>query len=105
MKNLLHLLVLLCLFSFTSCSQMPTESTQAIIGIAEDWNSSHVTLTMVEKNAAGKWVRVLGPYAGRLGRNGCVWGLGEHRNPMGATTRRRATGAPPPAFSHWAACG
>ena len=45
MKNLLHLLVLLCLFSFTSCSQMPTESTQAIIGIAEDWNSSHVTLS------------------------------------------------------------
>ena len=95
MKNLLHLLVLLCLFSFTCCSQMPTESTQAIIGIADDWNSSHVTLTMVEKNTAGKWVRVLGPYAGRLGRNGCVWGLGEHRNPMGATTKKEGDGRSP----------
>ena len=95
MKHLLPLFVLFCLLSFTSCSQMPRESTQAIIGIADDWNSSHVTLTMVEKNAAGKWVRVLGPYAGRLGRNGCVWGLGQHSTPSGATTKREGDGRSP----------
>ena len=89
MQTRLTLLFLLCfcLLGLTACSQLPPASTQAIVGIAEDWNSSHVTLTLVEKNAAGKWQRVLGPYPGRLGRNGCVWGLGLHCNPTGATTK------------------
>lgn len=83
------------LMLLTACSQMPASSTQAIVGIADDWNSSHVTLTLVEKNAAGKWQRVLGPYPGRLGRNGCVWGLGMHRNPTGATTKKEGDGRSP----------
>ena len=88
---------LFCLFLLccTACSQLPPASSQAIIGIADDWNSSHVTLTLVEKNAAGKWQRVLGPYPGRLGRNGCVWGLGMHSNPAGATTKKEGDGRSP----------
>ena len=33
--------------------------------------------------------------AGRLGRNGCVWALGDHRNPMGATTKKEGDGRSP----------
>lgn len=87
-RPFLLLLLSFCTLAFTACSQMPATSTQAIVGIADDWNSSHVTLSLVEKNAEGKWKRVLGPYPGRLGREGCVWGLGLHPNPAGATIKR-----------------
>lgn len=95
-KSLLpSLLFSLFLLLLNSCAQLPETSTQAIIGISSDWNSSHVTLTMVEKNAAGKWQRVLGPFPGRLGRNGSVWGLGMHRNPTGATIKKEGDGRSP----------
>lgn len=74
---------------------VPRECTQAIIGIAEGWNDSHVTLSVVEKNAAGRWVRVLGPFRGRLGRAGLVWGLGLHSNPWFATTKSEGDGRSP----------
>lgn len=92
-----HLLLLFCfcLLAFTACSQLPHSSTQAIVGISDDWDSSHVTLTLVEKNAAGKWQRVLGPYPGRLGRNGSIWGLGMHSNPGGALTKKEGDGRSP----------
>ena len=95
MKRLVLFISSLFLLLTTACSQMPDSSTQAIIGIADDWNSSHVTLTMVEKNAAGKWQRVLGPFPGRLGRNGCVWGLGMHNTPSRCTTKREGDGRSP----------
>ncbi|MBR2313761.1 MAG: hypothetical protein IKA55_02780 [Akkermansia sp.] len=97
MRYILPLIITFLLFSFASCSQiqMPQESRQAIIGISDDWNSSHVTLTMVEKNSTGKWQRVLGPFPGRLGRNGSVWGLGTHRNPAGATVKKEGDGRSP----------
>ncbi|MBQ5665096.1 MAG: hypothetical protein IIV41_04415, partial [Akkermansia sp.] len=95
MRHILPLLVLLCLLTVTACSQMPGDCRQAIIGVSDGWDSSHVTLTLVEKNAAGKWQRVLGPVPGRLGRNGSVWGLGVHSNPGGATTKREGDGRSP----------
>lgn len=95
MRHILPLVALLCLLVFTACSSMPEDCRQAIIGVSDDWNSSHVTLTLVEKNAAGKWQRALGPFAGRLGRNGSVWGLGAHRNPGGAITKKEGDGRSP----------
>ncbi len=89
MKGLLQLI--LTLVFFASCvaeAAVPQDCSQAIIGIAEGWNNSHVTLSVVEKNAQGQWVRVLGPYRGRLGRAGLVWGLGLHSNPWFATTKK-----------------
>ncbi len=76
--------LLLLIFPLTACSStVPGNCTQAIIGITDSWNSSHVTLTLAEKNAAGKWQRVLGPFPGRLGRNGTAWGMGIHKTPAG----------------------
>lgn len=76
-------------------ASVPANCSQAVIGIAEGWNSSHVTLSVVEKNASGQWVRVLGPFKGRLGRNGLVWGLGIHANPGRATVKREGDGRSP----------
>lgn len=77
-------ILFLLLMPLTACSStVPANCSQAIIGITEGWNSSHVSLTLVEKNAAGKWQRVLGPIPGRLGRNGTAWGMGIHSTPAG----------------------
>ena len=76
-------------------AQMPRNCTQAVIGMADDWNASHVTLSLVEKNAAGQWVRTLGPFPGRLGRAGLVWGLGLHANPRGAALKKEGDGRSP----------
>ncbi len=81
-----YLPFLLVLFLLTLCScsgtRLPKESSQAIIGITEGWNSSHVSLSLVEKNQAGQWRTVLGPYKGRIGYHGTAWGLGLHKNPL-----------------------
>lgn len=74
---------------------VPVECTQAIIGIAESWGSTQVRLTMVEKGANGVWQQVLGPYAGRLGRSGLVWGLGLHPASKGQTLKREGDGCSP----------
>ncbi len=67
---------------------VPANCTQAIVGITDGWNSSHVTLSLLEKQRDGQWARVMGPFPGRLGRNGCVWGLGLHANSRKATIKK-----------------
>lgn len=76
-------------------AQIPADCTQAVLGIAEGWNSSQVTLSVVEKDRNGRWVRTLGPIPGRLGRSGLVWGLGLHTNPRGAVIKREGDGRSP----------
>jgi L,D-peptidoglycan transpeptidase YkuD (ErfK/YbiS/YcfS/YnhG family) len=66
--------------------EIPAKSTQCIVGTAKNWNSSNVTLTAFEKRD-GKWVRVIAPWQGRLGRDGLVWGLGIHPLPAGAKVK------------------
>lgn len=93
-KLLLFLVACICLLQ-TAIAAVPTNCTQAIIGIADGWNSSQVTLSVVEKNSKGEWVRVLGPYQGRLGRNGLIWGLGLHSNARGASIKKEGDGRSP----------
>lgn len=93
-KLLLFLVACICLLQ-TAVAAVPTNCTQAIIGIADGWNSSQVTLSVVEKNSKGEWVRVLGPYQGRLGRNGLIWGLGLHSNARGASIKKEGDGRSP----------
>lgn len=94
-RKICCLFMLLAFVVLPAYAAVPQNCTQAIIGIAEGWNNSEVTLSVVEKNSAGQWVRVLGPYKGRLGRNGLVWGLGVHANPRGATVKREGDGRSP----------
>jgi L,D-peptidoglycan transpeptidase YkuD (ErfK/YbiS/YcfS/YnhG family) len=67
--------------------ELPASSGQCLVGIAEDWNSSTVTLTLYQKSG-GKWLADASPWQGRLGRSGLVWGHGLHPVPAGATTKR-----------------
>lgn len=67
--------------------ELPAASTQCVVGTAKDWNSSTVTLTAYEKRS-GAWVKTRGPWQGRLGKNGLVWGLGLHPLPAGAKVKR-----------------
>lgn len=73
---------------------MPAETTQAVVGIAEGWNSSHAAVSLLEKDG-GRWRRVLGPVPARLGSKGLVWGLGLHANPRGATVKKEGDGRSP----------
>ncbi len=74
--------------SSTLSAQVTSDHKQAIIGVADTWDSSTVKISLLERNNQGQWVRVMGPYSGRLGRAGLVWGHGLHDNPRGATTKR-----------------
>lgn len=94
MKRLFFLLAFI-LLALPSPSSVPTRSAQAILGIAETWDSSEVVLSLVEKNKQGKWVRTLGPYKGRLGKNGLVWGLGLHQLPRQAVIKKEGDGRSP----------
>jgi L,D-peptidoglycan transpeptidase YkuD (ErfK/YbiS/YcfS/YnhG family) len=56
---------------------LPSESSQLIVGIASDWNSSKVTLRRFERQGTS-WRIVGKPFPGRLGVKGLVWGRGVH---------------------------
>lgn len=80
---LLSLLLTLPLAAF----QIPATSTQCLVGIADDWNTSTVTLTLYDRTPAG-WKPAAPPWQGRLGKSGLVRGLGLHPNPPGAATKK-----------------
>lgn len=75
--------ILLLLFTFTFafaisvCAQVPSNCTQALVGITDTWSSSKVTLTLYQKKA-GQWQPVNQAWQGRLGKSGSAWGLGIH---------------------------
>jgi L,D-peptidoglycan transpeptidase YkuD (ErfK/YbiS/YcfS/YnhG family) len=79
-------------------ARLPDDCEQVLVGIAPNWNSSYVTLTMYEKKGFGKkaW-KAQGPsWKGRLGRSGLVWGRGIHpRVPDNIRTKREGDGRAP----------
>jgi L,D-peptidoglycan transpeptidase YkuD (ErfK/YbiS/YcfS/YnhG family) len=87
---LLSLLAVLPLAAF----QLPANSTQCIVGIADGWNSSNVNLTLFEKTKSG-WKPVSPSWPGRLGKNGLVWGKGIHVIPPGAKTKKEGDNRSP----------
>ncbi|MEM1084188.1 MAG: L,D-transpeptidase family protein [Verrucomicrobiota bacterium] len=84
---MLRLLLFLALLLPLSAFELPRKSTQCIVGIANSWDSTKVTLTAYEKHR-GQWKPVLGPWPGRLGKSGMIWGLGLHPNPPAAKLKR-----------------
>ncbi len=67
--------------------QLPAGSSQCIVAIAENWNSSHATLSFHRKSG-NRWVRDGETWPARLGREGLIWGLGLHPVPAGATLKK-----------------
>jgi len=81
------LLLFLALFSFARAFELPADSSQCLVGIADDWNTSKVTLTLYQKKG-DQWVPVGESWSGRLGKSGLVWGLGISPNPAGAVIKK-----------------
>jgi L,D-peptidoglycan transpeptidase YkuD (ErfK/YbiS/YcfS/YnhG family) len=75
-------------------SQLPADTQQLIIGIAPDKNSSHVTLSMLEKTKAG-WIQEGVTWKGRLGKNGLAWGIGLHPTNLEGLRKKEGDGRAP----------
>jgi L,D-peptidoglycan transpeptidase YkuD (ErfK/YbiS/YcfS/YnhG family) len=86
----------LCLASVCTARafELPAGSSQCVVGVADGWDSSHVTLSYFEKKG-GAWQRVGGEWKGRLGSKGLVWGRGIHPSPPGATLKKEGDGRAP----------
>lgn len=96
---------ILLLPAVASAFELPASSTQCLTGIADDWNSSTVTLRFYEKSG-GRWVQQGEAWQGRLGKSGLVWGAGLHPVPPGAATKKEGDRrAPAGAFSIGGAWG
>ncbi len=82
-------LALLLLPAAAPAFELPAESSQCIVGIADGWDSSTVTLTVYEKKK-GVWTPAGPSWNGRLGRAGLIWGRGLHPNPAGAALKKES---------------
>lgn len=67
--------------------ELPSRSTQCLVGTAEGWDSSTVTLRFYERKS-GTWQAVGPSWKARLGANGLIWGKGLHPIPAGVPTKR-----------------
>lgn len=81
------LLILATLCATATAFQLPAASSQCLVGVADDWDSSSATLRFYQK-AGGRWTADGPPWQARLGRDGLVWGLGIHALPNGAATKK-----------------
>ena len=93
-NDMKHLLQLLFACSSLTAFELPKQSTQCLVGIAKDWNSSSVSLTLYQKNH-GQWQSVSAPWNGRLGKSGLVWGLGIHALPAHVAIKQEGDGRTP----------
>lgn len=88
MRSLILSLAFLCCSAIPAISSvLPANCTQAIIGNAADWNSSQVKISLLEKQN-GQWKLIKGPFQGRLGKSGLVWGLGLTTPPKGGRLKQ-----------------
>lgn len=79
--------------------KLPVSTSQLVVGVAPDWNSSTATLRRFEK-AGRKWRQAGDPFDGRLGVNGLVWGRGLHPRTGLMTDKAEGDGrAPAGAFA------
>lgn len=67
--------------------ELPASSTQCLVGIADDWNTSSATLRLYQKSGS-QWKPDGAPWKSRLGKNGLIWGLGLHPLPPGAPAKK-----------------
>lgn len=68
--------------------ELPANTQQAIVGIAANWDATHVSLHLYEKDKGGNWKLVSEPWPGRLGSKGLAWGRGLGPVPAGAKLKR-----------------
>ncbi|MGI8604734.1 MAG: L,D-transpeptidase family protein [Verrucomicrobiales bacterium] len=85
---------------------LSSATTQAVLGIAEGWDSSAVTLQRFERRPGGSWGPAGAPCRGRLGAQGLVWGRGLHPTPSSVQLKKEGDKrAPAGVFGIGGACG
>ena len=79
--------VFLAVVGMATGFQLSNATSQCLLGVTDDWDSSTVTLSFYEKSERG-WTRIGNSWKARLGKAGLVWGLGLNPIPKGARTKR-----------------
>ena len=74
--------------------ELPANTRQCLVGTADGWDRSYVTLRLYEKSGT-TWKPATAPWQGRLGRNGLVWGKGIHPVPDGVSTKKEGDNRSP----------
>jgi len=89
-------ILLLSLFAILPAAafELPANSTQCLVGTAESWDNSTVTLCLYQKQG-DTWKPRSAPWKARLGKSGLVWGKGIHPVPAGAVTKREGDNRSP----------
>lgn len=85
--NCFAILISLVFASSVSAFELPRSTSQCIVGIADNWNSSRATVYLFQKSW-GKWKPVGKPISARLGRSGLTWGAGLHPVPANQTRKK-----------------
>jgi len=98
-RTLTFLLGTLLAVTAARAFELPADSTQCVVGVADNWDSSHATLSFYERRG-GAWQRIGDAWPARLGRDGLVWGLGMHPLPTGASTKREGDWRAPAGVFH-----
>jgi L,D-peptidoglycan transpeptidase YkuD (ErfK/YbiS/YcfS/YnhG family) len=85
----LRTLLTLAVFTLVPAAafELPKNSSQCLIGIADSWDSSTATLRYYEKTN-GRWQQVGESWRARLGRDGLAWGRGLHPLPKSTATKK-----------------
>ncbi len=89
-KSFILLLTILPAAAF----ELPAKSSQCLVGISDNWDSSNVTLTYYEKSG-GDWKPIGESWKARLGKSGLVWGKGLHPVPTGAAVKKEGDNRSP----------
>jgi L,D-peptidoglycan transpeptidase YkuD (ErfK/YbiS/YcfS/YnhG family) len=79
--------------------ELPGTCSQCVVGTAEGWDNSNVTLGLYEKKG-GNWNLTGKPWTGRLGKSGLSWGKGIHPIPPGAPTKQEGDNRSPAGVFH-----
>ena len=70
-----------------SAFDLPSNSTQCLLGLADSWDSSHATLQLFQKSG-NQWQPQGEAWKARLGKNGLIWGHGLHPLPKNALIKK-----------------
>ena len=87
LRQFTHLALALAASISAAAFELPADTTQCLVGIADTWDSSSASLRLYRKTN-GRWVPDGEAWKGRLGKNGLVWGRGIHSSPPGATLKQ-----------------
>lgn len=74
---------------------LPTSCKQLIVGLAENWDSSSLTVTRFEKDSTNNWRAVGRSIPARLGPGGLAWGNGIHPVPPQSLVKQEGDGKTP----------